>query len=393
MPDIRSLFGKFSIFDVNEDDLLSLISRGVQEQKILDYKRDLPGNSDNDKKEFLADVSSFANTVGGFLIYGIAETQGVAVDIAGINGLDPDNEKLRLDQIIREGIEPRLPELDIHSVKLKNGNDILVIQIPQSHIAPHMVAFKSASRFYARQSNGKYLLDVQQLRDAFLLSAAVSDRIRDFRLARISRLGANETPVKLEDGSAKLIVHVIPSVSFSAALAIDIALVGNPYQKFFPETTKHRYNIDGVVFSNEIRENQARKYFQVFRNGIVEFVHGNLIDTDEKKWRSFEADWDAIQAAHAALLFQRSLNIGFPVFIFISITGVRDLVLEHSTRNYDHTPTFDRNTILIPDVMLDIYPENDELEILLKPALDSIWNAGGLPRSESYNRQGHWSQR
>jgi len=40
---------------------------------MLDYKRDVPGESDQDKKEFLADISSFANATGGDLIYGVDE--------------------------------------------------------------------------------------------------------------------------------------------------------------------------------------------------------------------------------------------------------------------------------------------------------------------------------
>jgi hypothetical protein len=38
---------------------------GVREGRQLEYKETLPGNSDDDKKEFLADVSSFANAAGG----------------------------------------------------------------------------------------------------------------------------------------------------------------------------------------------------------------------------------------------------------------------------------------------------------------------------------------
>jgi FkbM family methyltransferase len=44
--------------EITEDDLLALISNGVAEGRVLEYKRDLPGNSDGDKKEFLADSNS-----------------------------------------------------------------------------------------------------------------------------------------------------------------------------------------------------------------------------------------------------------------------------------------------------------------------------------------------
>lgn len=41
--------------DTSEGDLTALITNGVAEGRTIDYKRDLPGNADSDKKEFLAE--------------------------------------------------------------------------------------------------------------------------------------------------------------------------------------------------------------------------------------------------------------------------------------------------------------------------------------------------
>jgi len=56
---------------IQEADLEELIKNKVPEGKTTEYKQVLPGSSDADKKEFLADVSSFANAAGGHLLYGI----------------------------------------------------------------------------------------------------------------------------------------------------------------------------------------------------------------------------------------------------------------------------------------------------------------------------------
>ena len=69
--------------DVQESDLVALISNAVAEGKTIDYKQALPGNSAGEKKEFLADVSSFSNTSGGDLIFGMAEAKGVPTGITG----------------------------------------------------------------------------------------------------------------------------------------------------------------------------------------------------------------------------------------------------------------------------------------------------------------------
>src|SRR5258708_19183857 len=105
-----------SLDTLTEQDFQDLIENQVTEGKAYDYKVALLGNSDGDKKEFLADVSSFANTVGGHLVFGIDEAAGVATAIPGLPSLNPDNEKLRLEEIIRNGIEPRIAGIDIKEV-------------------------------------------------------------------------------------------------------------------------------------------------------------------------------------------------------------------------------------------------------------------------------------
>lgn len=57
--------------DLGRDDIEQLIQESVSESRTLDYKEELPGNSDQQKKDFLADVSAFANTRGGDLIFGV----------------------------------------------------------------------------------------------------------------------------------------------------------------------------------------------------------------------------------------------------------------------------------------------------------------------------------
>ncbi|MEO6803124.1 MAG: ATP-binding protein [Granulicella sp.] len=77
---------------ITEEDLQALITNGVAEGRTIDYKRDLPGNSDSDKKELLADVSPFANTGGGDLVFGMSEAGGLPTQITGTGAADLDLE-------------------------------------------------------------------------------------------------------------------------------------------------------------------------------------------------------------------------------------------------------------------------------------------------------------
>jgi hypothetical protein len=81
----------------------------VAERKTVEYKAALPTNADDSKKEFLADVSSFANASGGNLIFGIEAKDGVPTKVSGLDVPSADAAVLRLDNMVREGIRERIP--------------------------------------------------------------------------------------------------------------------------------------------------------------------------------------------------------------------------------------------------------------------------------------------
>ena len=113
---------------VDLDDLNNLIQNAVLEGKTIEYKNQLPSNSDSDRKEFLADISSFANTSGGDLIFGIATDQGAPKSITGVTVVNIDAEKLRYEEIIRNGFEPRIT-FSIHTVTVSTPKTVFIFRI------------------------------------------------------------------------------------------------------------------------------------------------------------------------------------------------------------------------------------------------------------------------
>ncbi len=173
-----------------EEDLQVLVDNSVLESKTIEYKQSLPSNSESDKKEFLADVSSFANASGGDLIFGIIADKktGTPKSLEGLIIENIDQEILRLENMIRGGIEPRMPSVSTEPIKLSNSKFALIIRTPKSWICPHRVTFGGHDKFYSRSSNGKYPLDVGELRVAFNLSETITEKIRNFRQDRISKI-------------------------------------------------------------------------------------------------------------------------------------------------------------------------------------------------------------
>src|SRR3954468_18657087 len=116
-----------SIDSITEADLQSLVTEGRREDTQLEFKLTVPGNSDDEKKEFLKDVSAMANAQGGDIIYGIredksnAEDEGKAAEVVGITGVSIDATKLWMSELITSSIEERLIGVRIQEIPLATG--------------------------------------------------------------------------------------------------------------------------------------------------------------------------------------------------------------------------------------------------------------------------------
>ena len=369
-------------------DLRALLDNQVPEGKSVEYKELLPGPSDSDRREFLADVSSFANAAGGHVIYGIAESSGVPTELCGLDVSDPDAEIRRLESMIQDGIALRIPSISTRAIPLASLRVVIVIQIPRSFASPHMVTFKGHSRFYSRNSAGKYPLDVTELRTAFALSETTSERIRNFRLERLARVVSGETPASLKEG-AKIVLHVIPLRAFEPGTGFDLNSLGSDAIRVEPMYTtswSHRFNFDGVLGYS------SHSYLQVFRNGISEAVEALLLEDrrGERIIPSIAYEKELLNALPRFLSIQKELGVDPPLFIMLSLVGVKgyDMAV-HRLRflGRDSHPV-DRDTLQVPEVMIERFDINP-VEVM-KPIFDAVWNAAGFPRSMNYDNNGKW---
>ncbi|MGH8543868.1 MAG: AlbA family DNA-binding domain-containing protein [Gammaproteobacteria bacterium] len=154
---------------IDEHHLRRVIEIGATESRAIEYKCQTYGKNDDAKAEFLADVSSFANTVGGDLIIGMSATKGVPIAFEPFTG-DHDAEILRLESMARGSLQPRIANLQPKVVPLSEGGVALVFRVPRSYNPPHRITFKGKNRFWARSSAGKYEPDVDELRAIFILA-------------------------------------------------------------------------------------------------------------------------------------------------------------------------------------------------------------------------------
>lgn len=384
--------------DVTEADLQQLIDNSVQEGKTLEYKQTLELKRDSDKKEFLADVSSFANAVGGDIIIGIAcnKTTREPEKIEGLQLTNTDSEIQKIENVIRDGIEERMVVHTV-SIPLSNGLSVIIIRIPQSWNSPHMVVYQGAQKFYTRSSNGKYAMDVSELRSAFTLADKLATKIANFRTERIGKIYAGSTDMPLPESTGKIVLHIIPFSAFTYNHGFPFDRLKEykmELKPMNPSSWDHRYSLNGfMAFSLN------GNYTLIFKNGIIEAVDAVILGVGYSVLPhaipSQLLEEKIIEAYAMNIQILKDLNVEGPFAIFLSLVSVKQYWL--ATRNISHNMQAGnrmnntQDLIALPEHIVD----NTDVPVsqVLKPIFDSLWNVYGYEKSENFDPQGNWRPR
>jgi hypothetical protein len=368
-------------------DLRELIQNKVAEGKTIEYKQISPGGKDADKKEFLADASSFANASGGNLIFGILAESGIPKEIVPLQ-VDFDKEILRLENILRDGIEPRM------QFAAKQVGDVIVLHIPKSWNGPHRVIYQGWDKFYGRTSNGKYPLDTGELRSAFNLSESLNERIRNFKVERIMAIRNGDLPVPFYQ-SPKIVLHLIPLSAFTPGMSVNAAKIDpGCLQPIYCSGWNHRLNLDGYLTYSEGRENKSRSYTQFFRTGIIEAAEGSILEPKHEGKKMIASIAYEKEIIHGLARYLRAMNmlgIEPPICLFLTFIDVKGYGMTASRWEFDDNYPIDRDILDLPDILVEDMDERPEK--ILRPLFDMIWNACGYERSFNYDEEGNWKPR
>ena len=391
---LMSLFS-VPLHTITRADLTGLIDNAVGEGMQMEYKQELPGGADADKREFLADVSAFANTHGGDILFGVQAKHGVANGLPGLPTATLDSAVLRLESLLRDGIEPRLPAAAFLRIPLDNDRAVLVLRIQRSWQSPHMVSHGNVSRFFGRNAAGKYQLDVSQLRGAFLRSATELETAGRFRIDRLSQIASGDTPISLYKGTTS-VLHLLPVGSLHRAVDIHSAERARP-RPLFTDNSNARFNLNGVVFTSVTAgEPQSGNYLQVFRHGAIESVSSRLITADSGQRLIYTAtvEPELFNSSRDYLGLLKGLDVGPPIVLMLSILGLQGYKIipasEQRAWKSFRNP-IPQNEILFPDVLIE--DMDADPTVFLRPILDMLWQAAGWERCENYDGHAKWSSR
>jgi hypothetical protein len=372
---------------ISISDIEALIENKTRENRFIDYKRSLPDDGEKSKREFLADVSSFANSSGGCLVFGVEEKAGLPTKIRGVRIRNLEESILRLEHMILDSIDPRIEGVGIKGIWIKSDWYVILVKIARSWSAPHMVTYQGHGRFYARNSSGKHPLDVSEIKSSFAFSQSTIDTILDFRQERIKLLQKDITTTD-RNKNAKVILHIVPFSFDKSSTYLDMSHFENsqilPKNLLGDGVMHQRFNFDGVLYTGE------SGFLQVFRGGAVELVEENFLSY--RKGNAFiSPSYESIiyNQIDEILVMQRFVGMQAPFLIMLTLMGVEGCYLGKSgeLQLYDNQP-IDRDLLVLPEAILSDFNMNPHL--LLRPVFDTVWNAAGWPRSMNYDDNGVW---
>jgi hypothetical protein len=382
------LHGKL-VGEIEPSDLSALLENQVGESRELDYKLELPGSALADKKEFLADASALANTAGGVLVYGIAESKddkgqntGLPDKIVGVPSLRFAIEESRFISMLNDGLSPSIGgSAKVQEVENPMGGDpVLVLGIPRGFAGPYMVTLDKINRFYRRSETGKYLPGVHELRSMFNEQESWTDAVEKFRTDRIELVRERMHSITVERDSS-FFMHVLPLGRLREFKDL------RPHESTFyvgPQPPqhdgyRHRWNTDGFLKWSVGRDGIATSYIQWFRFGGVEGYCANYVwQAEQNRFINMKAIVDDLYffISEALKVITNELKLDPPFAIVASLLGARGSMVYHESRS-GSMYAIDQDRILLPPVIAESSSQIG-LSETLRPLSDALWQCAGF---------------
>jgi len=245
----------------SEADLIALVTTAVQENIGLDYKESRAlANTDSCKNEISKDVSAFANSAGGIIIYGIAENGHVPIKVdEGVDGSIITKEWL--EQVISSRIQRKIDGCRVIQIRLNRQGDnqvAYVISVPQSNRAPHQASDK---KFYKRYNFQSAPMEEYEIRD-------VARRFESPNLKIVSR--SLNTPTRVSLGSLDQFGQ---HGSFDLALELINESIEPAHYALVSIFLQE--NLSFISTKSTVRPRSITIDGKTLRGGEFQYVHGN----------------------------------------------------------------------------------------------------------------------
>ena len=185
-----------------EDEIKAVVlSRRLEETNTFDAKQELAKTSE----EIAKDIAAMA-VDGGVIIYGIGEdeqkrpTRLTPVSLAGA--------RERIDSVVGTAIDEP-PFVKMYTIPTEDDPSVgyVIVVVPQSPRAPHMVTIRDINSYYGRSATGNRKLNQSEVRQLY-------DRNRAFEIDREALLNAEiaAAPIAVNPNSSYIHMYSRPVV-------------------------------------------------------------------------------------------------------------------------------------------------------------------------------------
>lgn len=401
------LFSGKPINQWSKSDLEYLVSEKYCEGDSLDFKAIVKFDDPvgNGIRDFLKDIVSFANHRGGYIIIGIGELKEKK-DQAGEVVPVSDCEKLakRCRDLCNEHIDPRLWGLEIQSIQYNGTDGAVVIKIPRSFHAPHMVKFKDLYQFWIRGGRENRLMSVEEIKYACRVTQNIFQDITVFLEERKKAFQGElpKEPVIRATATPLLVAEDVIDIhdeEIRKTLAHPSGYIEGSYMVRCPEIRPSLYGLHG---GNSKYEN-FEGVFSLFRNGHFENVRGlscvsQIRETQDSKLKIEPSALTEHVVSFFRLYWQicNIVQIATPIVVSLEFYNINGILLPKESFSIfkrlamreDRVFEDKDNSIFIPPRQVYLSQSPDAVA---RDLCDILWNAVGFERAPYFSDDGKWT--
>jgi hypothetical protein len=186
---------------------------------------------------------------------------------------------------------------------------------------------------------------------------------------------------KIKPCTGRIVMHVIPYDSLDPMK--QIVATSDAKERLCPMGSSGgtpRYNAEGL------RNESNDDYIQLFRNGVIESVKTFSVYDDNGEIAGPDLEDGLITGLKVYLEAEKILGIEPPLLVMISMIGVEGHFI-YPNPNRSDKYKIDSERVVPAPIEVTSY-ENIDYGQVLKPVLDTIWQAAGIKGSPFYNADG-----
>lgn len=375
-----------SFLECTKEDLIVLIDNpDFRENEYIDYKRnfsflEMSKGKERDEKiaEFRSDVCSFANAGGGYLIFGISDVDGCASELVGIEINNTDRFELDRRNNLTN-IQPRMPYLKFHFIKLDNGKYILVIYVKSDGFKPYThIINESSYPMYKRSGNKKQIMTYTEMKNMFNQSLTLDKEIYNYRMERIEHY-KKQSETKDDAYSQFMMLHIIPETFLDSSYNQNMFAVekinGIRFSPIFSSWYCNSTSIPCVDGLKYIANNQKISVAEcsIKNNAVIECFLSLALEISPHKSDKFPNGylpwkyiWEKIESvcSNSFDIYQKICPDTL-FYVAISFVGCKDVITERR-EEFLYLGKIDRNNVICSPIAINDLSNDDERSLFEK---------------------------